>query len=103
MRKVLLIATAVGVLFACAGLVGLVQARTFADWSGARWLLIIAWLILMPLFGYLVRLRGTARQASRRRALERKRALDAQAAVLRTPEGIRAAGGSENPPPPGPS
>lgn len=102
-RRLLLLAGLLGLLFACAGLVGVVQARTLADVGGPRLLLFGAWLILMPLFIYVMRLRGRARRMARALALERKQALDTEADRLRTPEGIRAIGGEDNPPvPPSP-
>ena len=97
-RKILLIAGIIGLVFACVGLSQAVFARTVADFAGARLPLIIAWLILMPLFGYMISLRGRARKSARQRALQRKAALDAEAARLRTPEGVRAAGDAGAPP-----
>jgi apolipoprotein N-acyltransferase len=91
-RKILLIAGIIGLAFACVGLSQAVFARTVADFTGARPALIIAWLILMPLFGYMISLRGRARKSARQRALARKAALDTEAARLRTADGVRAAG-----------
>ena len=62
-----------------------------------RVLLLAALLLLLPVFIYMIRLRGGARRAARARAVAQRQALDAEAAALRTPEGIRAAGA--NPPP----
>ena len=84
-RKFLLIAGIIGLAFACVGLSQAVLAQSVADFTGARLPLIIAWLILMPLFVYTISLRGRARKGARQRALERKAALDAEAARLRTP------------------
>ncbi len=97
-RKILLIAGIIGLVFACVGLSQAVFARSVGDLTGARPALIIAWLILMPLFGYMISLRGRARKSARQRALARKAALDAEAARLRTPDGVRAAGSAGAPP-----
>ncbi len=97
-RKILLIAGIIGLAFACVGLSQAVFARTVADFTGARPALIIAWLILMPLFGYMISLRGRARKSARQRALARKAALDTEAARLRTADGVRAAGNGGAPP-----
>ena len=99
-RKRLLAIVVVGVVFACAGLGQVAFAQSRADWDGARLFLLIGWLILMPVFVYLMRLRGTARRTARERALARKQALEHEIAGLRTPEGIRAIG---NAPPAGPT
>lgn len=99
-RRLLLIAGLVGMVFACAGLTQLATAQNTDSWNGGRWLLLVAWLILMPLFIYVMGLRQAARRVARRRAQAKRQALDADVARLRTPEGIRAAGGGEPPPPP---
>jgi len=98
MRRLLVVAGLIGLLFACAGLVQIVGAHSISDWNGGRWLLFVAWLILTPMFLFVISLRSRTRRGARRRALERKQALDAEAARLRTPEGIRAIGGEEPPP-----
>src|SRR3954471_17779081 len=56
-RRLLLLAGLVGLVFACAGLVQISAARNLADWNGGRWLLVVAWLILTPLFIYVMGLR----------------------------------------------
>jgi hypothetical protein len=98
LRRILLVVAVLGVLFACAGLVQTLTAANSTDIGNARPLLVVAWLILTPLFVYMMTLRGRARRVARDRALEEKRTLDAEVARLRTPEGIRAIAQAEEPP-----
>ncbi len=100
LRRILLAAGLIGILFACAGVFQLATAQAAGAWNTGRWLLIIAWLILMPLFVSVISLRGRARRGARHRAEARKQEVDAEIARLRTREGIRAIGGGDPPPPP---
>jgi hypothetical protein len=91
-RKLLLSVVALGLLLTCAGLAQAVTARSGDDFGSVRVLLLTALLLLLPVFVYMIRLRGGARRAARARAVAQRQALDSDAAALRTPEGVRAAG-----------
>ena len=95
LRKRLIAVAVVGVLLACSGLTQIVLARNLADFNGARLWLLAAWLLLMPLFVYMMRLRGKGKRAARDLALQQKAQLDQDTAALLTPDGIRRAGGIE--------
>lgn len=84
-----------GIVLACSGLTQIVLAHNLADFNGARWWLVAAWLLLMPLLVYMLRLRGRSRRAARTQAQQQRAALDAETAELLTPAGIRQAGGIE--------
>lgn len=100
MRRLLLGVVALGLLVTCGGLAQAVTARSSDDFGAVRLWLLLALLLLLPVFIYMIRLRGGARRAARARAVAQRQALDAEAAVLRTPEGIRAAGADPPAPPP---
>jgi hypothetical protein len=87
-RQILLALGFLGLFFACAGVSALFLSPR--DFSLGRWLLIISSLILTPLFGFVISMRGSARRSARRRAIDRKQELDAQLAQMVTPEAIRA-------------
>ncbi len=95
LRKRLIALAGVGLLLACSGLTQIVLAHSLADFNGARLWLVAAWLLLMPLFVYMMRLRGQGKRAARTLALQQRAALDAATAELLTPDGIRRAGGVE--------
>ena len=92
-RQLLLVLATLGLVLACAGVTALILSPR--DFTLGRWLLIFASLILTPLFGYVISMRGGARRAARRRAIARKAELDAQLAHLVTPEAIRATADEE--------
>jgi type VI protein secretion system component VasK len=96
-RRLLIVLVLLGVIFSCAGVVLYITAPTFRDLEPrigwVRGLLIAAWLILVPIFIYMIRLRSRARRGQRRRLQERAAELDQQLSSLATPEGIRAVGG----------
>ena len=77
-----------GLILACVGLIALVVVHD--RFTLGRILLVGASLILTPLFGYVMSLRGRGRRESRRRAIARQAALQAELEHLVTPEAIRA-------------
>jgi hypothetical protein len=92
-RRLLLALAILGLVLACAGLTALILSPR--DFTLGRWLLIFSSLILTPLFGYVISMRGGARREARRRAVARKAELDAKLAHLVTPETIRATADEE--------
>jgi len=94
-RKLMGSMAGVGILLACSGLTQLVLAHSLADFNGARLWLVAAWLLLMPLLVYMLRLRGQGKRAARAVAQQQRATLDAETADLLTPDGIRRAGGIE--------
>lgn len=96
MRKWLLIAAALGIVLACGGLFQLVTAGNVNAFNGGRLWLFAAWLLLMPLFIYMIRLRGKGKRTARELAAEQQ-ANETTQADLRTPEGVRRIGGAAPP------
>ncbi|MGI8588952.1 MAG: hypothetical protein ACR2M0_14900 [Chloroflexia bacterium] len=64
LRRLLLFAGAVGLLFACNGMAQIVSARSIADLGGARLWLLLSVLVLLPLFLYLLGLRRRGKRAT---------------------------------------
>ncbi len=94
-RKLMGAMAGAGILLACSGLTQLVLAHNLTDFNGARLWLVAAWLLLMPLLVYMLRLRGQGKRAARAMAQQQRAVLDAETATLLTPDGIRRAGGVE--------
>ncbi len=94
-RKGMIALAVIGIVLACSGLTQLVLAHSLADFTGGRLWLVGAWLLLMPLLVYMLRLRGQGKRAARVVAQQQRAALDAETAALLTPDGIRRAGGVE--------
>jgi hypothetical protein len=95
-RKWLLIAAALGIVLACGGMFQLVTASSVDAFNGGRLWLFVAWLLLMPLFVYMIRLRGKGKRAARDLAAEQQ-TNESLRAELRTPEGVRRIGGATPP------
>lgn len=92
-RQILLALALLGLILACAGMIVLIGN----NFTLGRILLIAASLILTPMFGYVISIRGRARRGARDRAIARKAELDAQMTAFVTPEGIRATADQPDP------
>lgn len=67
------------------------------DMNAARAFLLLAWLILVPLFIYLIRIRSIASRQYRDRLKREEARLQRELEALATVEGVRAAGAEKNP------